>query len=504
MRLNMATRFSAAIIGVTILAAASSSVALVSLWRTGRLMQQLDVENEHIVRTAEGLDDLLLEQKGLVSTFILSDGNRSWLDKLQTSKQQFAALLASARSTAHTDQERETLNQLAAVYQRLDAGRSEVIARYQKGDTAAAKETLLANINRDRYDQAYALCEDFITASEQYADAIMAGSEQEIRAVTWLVIGCVGLTIALGSALLILFFRGVLFPLRHVVADARAFAGERAVGSQTLAIDELRAVGLYLRTLMSDVTDARSALEQSRAQLLNAEKMASVGKLAAGVAHEIRNPLTAIKMWLFSIRKVVGVDADLDRRFEIVSEEIGRLESIIRNFLEFARPPALKLREESLAPLIDKTLELFTPRLEGERIRLVRNDAPALPPVLVDPEQIRQVWINLLNNAAEAAGDERNERKDGEIRVQTAVETGDDGRKMVVLRVQNTGRPMPPEVRQRIFEPFFTTKDSGTGLGLCIAARIVAQHQGRLVLEASTDDHTSFAVLIPASRGEPR
>ena len=498
MHLNVATRFSAAIVGVTLLAATSSAVALVSLWRTGSLMQELDRENEQVIRTAKKLSGLLLQQKGLVASYILSAGDRSWLNKLEVSKRSFDEQVQKARRAAHGDEEIQRLVELETVYERLGAARNGVIAQYDRGETTEAKEKLLSVVNGRLYDEAYTLCEAFIEANEHDGDAMMLHTAREIRWVTWLVLACVAATLALGAALLLLFFRGVFFPLRHVVADARAFAGARSGTQDSLAVDELRAVGVYLRTLMSDVNDARSALDRSHIQLLNAEKMASVGKLAASVAHEIRNPLTAIKMWLFSIRKAVGGDADLDRRFEVVAEELNRLERIVRNFLEFARPAPPKLQAECVGALLDKTLELFTPRIEAERIHLVRDDAPDLPPALLDAEQIRQVWINLLNNAAEAAG------AGGEIRVRTCVEPGEDGRPVVVLRIQNTGPAMPAEVRQRIFEPFFTTKDHGTGLGLCIAARIVAQHQGRLVLETSRDGETSFAVRIPADRSGSR
>ncbi len=157
-----------------------------------------------------------------------------------------------------------------------------------------------------------------------------------------------------------------------MVADARSFSGQRSVNSSDMPEDELSAVGAYLHSLMCDVSDARSALEENRRRLINAEKLATVGRLAAGVAHEIRNPLTAVKMWLFSIRKAVGQNPELDRKFEIVSEEITRLERIVRNFLEFSRPSELKLEMQPISSLIDRTLELFNHRIEEKKLRLAR------------------------------------------------------------------------------------------------------------------------------------
>jgi signal transduction histidine kinase len=308
--------------------------------------------------------------------------------------------------------------------------------------------------------------------------------------------GCVLVTVGFGAFLLWLFFYGVVLPVRTMVADAREFTGEISSEDKRLPTDELRAVGIYLQNLMSDVADARTTLDRSRRQLREAETLASVGKLAASVAHEIRNPLTSLKMWLFSIQKDTGGDAALARKFGVVSDEIRRLESIVRNFLEFSRPPEVRLRAESVPALLYKTLELVEPRMAERRVDVLREESSDLPPVLADAEQFRQVLLNLLNNALEAAGD------GCRIAVRAASETEPNGRNMVVVRVADSGPGMPEDVARRIFEPFFTTKEEGTGLGLCIAARIMARHDGRLVLESSSDRGTTFAIHIPAAKTE--
>ena len=247
---------------------------------------------------------------------------------------------------------------------------------------------------------------------------------------------------------------------------------------------------------MSDVSSGRTVVEQTRRRLMSAEKLASVGKLAASVAHELRNPLTAIKMWLFSIQKTIGPNEELDRKFGTISEEIARMENVIRNFLEFSRPPALKLQPHDASVLLDSTMELIGHHIEGRNIRIIRQDTRPLPRVRADADQLKQVFINLLDNAAEVMAD------GGEIHLSAAVEGDADGRTMVVVRIRDTGPGMPDDVRQRVFEPFYTTKEEGTGLGLCIAARIMARHGGRLVLESSTPQGTEFSVRMPTAEVE--
>jgi signal transduction histidine kinase len=497
MRLSLAKKISLSVGGVVVLAVLSSVTALLSSWHIGDLLRRTVNENLPSVVAAEELEVSVLEQRGFAFSYVLDGGNQKWLEQLHKRASGFHGWLNKARQTAHAPKEREILKQLEGVYAQYDAKRTEAVHLYDQGEAKAAEQLLVNDVHR-LSEEAYRLCEQFIEANQQYIKANVARTHRQTRWVSWAVSGCVLLTIGLGGGLLWLFFYGVFFPLRAMIVDARGFAGEASGEDRQLPTDELRAVGIYLRNLMTDVTDARTTLERSREQLRASERLAAVGKLAASVAHEIRNPLTSVKMWLFSIQQEVGGDAALDRKFEIVSEEIGRLEKIVRNFMEFSRPSELKLAVESMAEILDKTLELMGPRMADHKIEVARRDAAGLPPVLVDAEQLRQVLINLLNNAAEAAGE------NGQIRVAATAESEGEGRKMVVVRVSDSGTGMSEEVQQRIFEPFFTTKDEGTGLGLCIAARIMARHKGRLVLESSDQQGTTFALYVPLAPGKRR
>lgn len=256
----------------------------------------------------------------------------------------------------------------------------------------------------------------------------------------------------------------------------------------------MRMVGDCFRGLMSDVTDTRSSLERSHSRLLVAEKLASVGKLAASVAHEIRNPLTAMKMWLFSIQESVRGNPELDHKLGIISEETTRLDHIIRDFLEFSRPPTLRCQSQSVDQVIQQTLELLAASLKEKNISVMPGLTVGLPPVMADPEQLKQVLINVLNNAADAMS------KGGEIIILTAAERDAEGRSMIVVRICNSGPGMTKDVQCRVFEPFFSTKEGGTGLGLCIAARIMAAHNGLLVLESSSEKGTTFAIWTPIAQ----
>ena len=238
------------------------------------------------------------------------------------------------------------------------------------------------------------------------------------------------------------------------------------------------------------------SLHRIRCQLFEAERLALAGRLAASMAHEIRSPLTAMKMWLVAIRTAARPDAELHRKFDVVAEEMDRLEGMVLAFLEFSRPATPTLRAQCIAAIIDKTVNLARHQIRHKRIRFLCDNPLGLPPVLVDPAQLQQVFLNLLNNAVEATPE------GGEIRFRTALESDQRNSDRVVVRVEDTGPGIPQDARSQLFQPFSTTKEHGTGLGLYIAAQIMTRLGGKLLLETSTPRGTSFAVWIPTAKGE--
>lgn len=493
MRINLATKFSTIIVGVVVLALVSSTSTLLTTWHLGGVVQHTVGECLPAIQIAGELQMLLCEPRGFLASYILDGGNSEWLNELRDKQREFDEQLAKSRQLAHTPEEKETLAELEFAYRAYDDKREQVIALRDSGDIEAAKTVLLKDVN-EFYKRAYDQSHAYMMANSQQVAEYTADAQSQSKRATWLV-GILAIsTIGLGAALLGIFFRGVLLPLRRMMADAQSFAGEAPAADGDGRKDELRAIGDCLRMLMSDVAATRSTLERSRSQLTEAEeKLASVGKLAACVAHEIRNPLASIQLCFTCVQMKIGKHAGLDHEFEIVSEEFSRLDGILKSFLEFSRPPLLRSQPHCIRSLLDKALVLVGHQVTEKNRRLLRDDAPNLPQVMGDPEQLKQVVLNLVKNAAEATSE------GGEVCVST--QHDDAGpHSMVVLRVRNTGPAIPEEVRQRIFEPFFTTKKEGTGLGLCICARIMAAHGGRLLLESSTDQGTVFAVQIPIAQ----
>jgi signal transduction histidine kinase len=244
------------------------------------------------------------------------------------------------------------------------------------------------------------------------------------------------------------------------------------------------------------IAPLRVKLVESQALIERHEKLVSLGVLAAGVAHEIRNPLTAIKARLFTQQKALAPGSPERRDAEFIGREIDRLEKIVSDFLRFARPVEPERVPLSAASLLHEVRQLMVPQLHKSLIELTVERAVETK-VLADPEQLKQVLINLVQNAAEALG------KGGTIKLRAGenrIALGGRVRDVLVIEVEDNGTGIAPDVQERLFDPFFTTKPSGTGLGLSIAARIVEKHAGALRFQTAVNRGTTFGIVLPVGR----
>jgi signal transduction histidine kinase len=235
-----------------------------------------------------------------------------------------------------------------------------------------------------------------------------------------------------------------------------------------------------------------------RAQM--AEKLAAVGTMTAGLSHEIRNPLNAAALQLSVLeRRIARLPKDarppLLEPLTVVKDEIRRLDHILEDFLQFARPREFVARAVDVNSVVTRVLDLLGGEAERRGIRLERDLEP-VPPVAGDEERLRQVLVNLGLNALEAV------KEGGLVRVACRIADRliEDGAPSVEVVVDDDGSGVPPDARDRIFEPFFTTKAKGSGLGLSIVHAIVTQHGGRIRVEDSPEGGARFVVSLARVR----
>jgi two-component system sensor histidine kinase HydH len=241
------------------------------------------------------------------------------------------------------------------------------------------------------------------------------------------------------------------------------------------------------------IVPLRVKLVESQSLVERHEKLASLGMLAAGVAHEIRNPLTAIKAAVFIQQKKIPPGSAEAADAALVQREILRLERIVTEFLQFGHPGEPALAAMPSDQPLKEVHSLLGPELARNNIRLLLEESAPLP-VKVDGEQMKQVLINLVRNAAESIG------RDGAITLRCRPDRkplGQGETDVVILEVADTGSGIAPDVEKRLFDPFFTTKSEGTGLGLSIAACIVQKHGGALQYQTCVNHGTTFGIILP-------
>lgn len=241
-----------------------------------------------------------------------------------------------------------------------------------------------------------------------------------------------------------------------------------------------------LERTTNQLTEVYQELQRNFEQMKRSERLFALGQLSAGLAHEIRNPLASIA----GAAGILQRNSNLERKnlecLEIITKECQRLNRLLSNFLEFARPRTPHFQQIDIIPVLDSVLELARHAPGKQQIDLRTNLAPQLPRVESDPELLKQVLLNLVMNAIQAMPD------GGDVVVSAAPQHG-----RMLIQVKDGGIGIKPENLDRIFDPFFTTKDNGSGLGLSVAHQIVEQHGGMLTAAANPDRGTTFTVSLP-------
>ena len=244
---------------------------------------------------------------------------------------------------------------------------------------------------------------------------------------------------------------------------------------------------LGLMGIARDMTETKKLEEQIR----NSEKLASIGRLAAGVAHEINNPLGGILNCLYNLRKG-ALSPGRQEEYRLSMEEgVRRVQKIVRQLLDFSQQHVPEFALTDINQVVNQVLALTTHLFATKRILLETGFGQGLPTIMVDRHMIEQVLMNLVLNAVQAMTD------GGTLTIRTSVAEG-----VCLIEVRDTGSGIPPAILPRIFDPFFTTnrEGEGTGLGLSVSLGIVERHGGRILVDSEVGKGTTFTLCLPVSR----
>jgi two-component system, NtrC family, sensor histidine kinase HydH len=253
-----------------------------------------------------------------------------------------------------------------------------------------------------------------------------------------------------------------------------------------------------LQILSDKLEETNRQLRRAEADARRAERLAALGQLSAGLAHEIRNPLGVIKGSAEMLaRKVVGSQPLVVELAGYISSEVNRLNALVVRFLDFARPSKLELRPENISKILDRALEAASASFPDTKVKIERQYAQDLPEVDADTQLCEQVFVNLITNAFQAM-EGPGASPDMTLRLSIVPKTS-SGEPGVCVTVEDTGPGVPPELREQIFNPFFTSKKEGVGLGLSIVAKIVDDHRGTIRLDPNTTSGARFSVYFPKS-----
>ncbi len=306
---------------------------------------------------------------------------------------------------------------------------------------------------------------------------------------------------AIAIAILICCFlsKTLMKPISALVLAARRLADgdlkQRVQPDEST--EEIRALGEAFNSIAASIEDRDKRLQQrAQEEIMKSEKLAMIGRLAAGVAHEINNPLGSILLFSRLLLRKAPAEGLQRENLERITKEAERCQKIVQGLLEFAHKQEPKTEPLDINEVVQKSVSLLEKQAMFHNVKIIKDFHWDLPPVCADASQLQEVFVNILVNSAEAMNGE------GTLTITTRAVPDDD---RVEIRFADTGCGIPEEDLHRLFEPFFTTKDvgNGTGLGLSISYGIIQRHGGTVEVASRVNEGSTFLITLPATKEKP-
>ncbi|MFH2046603.1 MAG: ATP-binding protein [Pseudomonadota bacterium] len=455
-------------------------------WYTFRIESALThlVEKDIVaLQSAEELEMAIISQKGFVTYYFL-DNDPEWLKQLGEYRQIFKKKLEEVKLISENESQKKIIENIEKEYGVYIGLKDRVISYY-----IAGKRKEGAKLHKDVRNQFFKiieLCDEYKIIHVNRVALAKENSHNEAIQLRYFAVSALIMSTFLIIMMGVLLVKGILKPIYRLAMEA---GRESNTGS---AHDEIAVLVKNVRDLINDFDLTHFELEKSREHLQQSEKMALVGKLAAGMAHSIRNPFTSVKMRLFSLERSKNFTETQQDDIKVISDEIRQMDTIVQNFLEFSRPPKLKMQKISPSLVVDLAIQLLEHRIKSYDVTVKIVREKNLPEIDIDPEQLKEVIVNLMINSCEAM------IRGGLITIYEYEDIDTAIGKAVVLKFSDNGPGIPKSFIAKIMEPFFTTKEEGTGLGLSIVTRIIEEHGGRIDVESKEREGAAFIITLPA------
>ncbi len=280
--------------------------------------------------------------------------------------------------------------------------------------------------------------------------------------------------------------RKVLQPIL-ILSKGVSLIGEGEVGVEVPVVGhgEIRELSLSFNRMSVKLKELIDKIKSAQEHMVRTEKLYAIGEFSAGIAHEIKNPLTPIMMLMRRVKE--EKESLTDKDIDIIEEELNRIDKIVTEFLAFARPAKVEKTKVNINEVISEVITLTKPKMDRSGIFIIGKYLPALPDITGNNDALKQVFLNIMLNAVQAM-----DGKGGELTVETS--TGDGNVRVII---SDTGIGIPEENMKKVYDPFFTTKREGTGMGLALTHNIVSDHSGRIDIDSIPGKGTTVKVEFP-------
>jgi len=429
------------------------------------------------VNVAKEMESELASIKELTSNYLMNKSNR-WLDSLKNRQTKFLTHLERARSRANTPDEILLIQQISALFSNYEQNILIAVSTLRLGETSKAN-ALLVHSAQNLLVTIQQKSNEFITLNlkaEVFHESVISRTNVIIlRILIFLGIG----GIAAGFLLGWLIWRMLFAPITQLILKVRGVSGEAVFEQLKLPRGgELDELGERIKDLIDRINRANEDLSRNKELLQYSNKFANLGKIAPTIAHEIRNPLAAIKMLVYSIREEANLPEAIKEDFDIISREIDRIDNFTKDFLRFAKPADPVLSEINPAEPLNEVIKLLTPRLTKNSITLVNNASKSKWIVMADSGHLKQVYMNIILNALEVMPQGGELVIDAEMVTESDLLNPGKRRKYLRLDFSDSGPGIPEAIMKSVFEPFIKGSDMGVGIGLSISQSIANSHSG--------------------------